>query len=188
MTNFTMNADDNSLRFGDNDDSTAGNAGDDGDDVANEEDFSVSNNDEELAEQQQLSYEYATGETTEDAEDIADDKEEDEDSDCGDDKLDKDDPSEDNKDRVYVISIDNIPQYYEKDLKTARKKLWYIGNLLLKTSVKDDMFSENYILSNNRHALKIICPYDFFLLKYHHVLFDIRIDYVIKYNIKETKF
>lgn len=94
-------------------------------------------------------------------------------------KLNEDDSDEDIEDKLYIISIDNIPHYYENNLENARKKMWEIANLLVKTSSHDFDTTDYYIFTNSLDSIKIIAPYNFLLLKYHHVLFEFRIDYVL---------
>jgi len=101
-------------------------------------------------------------------------------------KLNYYDEDEDIEDKLYIISIDNIPHLYGKDLKDLRVKMWEIANALLKSSKNEN--EGYYIFTNNLNEIKIICPYDFFILKYHHVLYELKIDYVLNYNlyIKKT--
>lgn len=95
-------------------------------------------------------------------------------------KLNYYDEDEDKEDRLYIISIDNIPHLYAKDLKELRAKMWEIANVLLKSSKNES--DGYYIFTNNLNEIKIICPYDFFILKYHHVLYEIKIDYVLSHS------
>lgn len=95
-------------------------------------------------------------------------------------KLNYYDEDEDKKDRLYIISIDNIPHLYAKDLKELRTKMWEIANVLLKSSKNES--DGYYIFTNNLNEIKIICPYDFFILKYHHVLYELKIDYVLNHT------
>ena len=100
-----------------------------------------------------------------------------------DDKLNYLDKDENIEDKFYVISIDNIPHFYETNLTLARQKMWDIANSLLKTA-RTNCSSENYLISQNTNHVKIVCPYQFFMITYHHVLFELRLDYVIQYNMK----
>jgi len=95
------------------------------------------------------------------------------------DKLNDDDSDEDIDEKLYVISIDNIPHYYEENLENARKKMWDIANLLIKSSCQNFDTTDYYIFTNSLDEIKIIAPYNFLLLKYHHVLFEFKIDYVL---------
>ena len=54
-------------------------------------------------------------------------------------KLNEDDCDEDVSDKLYIISMDGIPYYYENDLVSARSKMWTIANnLLRKDSIVND--------------------------------------------------
>ena len=59
------------------------------------------------------------------------------------------------------------------------------NSLLKKTNEKDDGIgpNDNYIYTNSLDSIEIISPYNLFLLKYHHVLHELKIDYVL--NLKE---
>jgi hypothetical protein len=94
-------------------------------------------------------------------------------------KLNEEDSDEDIEEKLYVISIDNIPHYYEENLENARKKMWDIANLLIKSSSRDFDTTDYYIFTNSLDEIKIIAPYNFLLLKYHHVLFEFKIDYIL---------
>ena len=99
-------------------------------------------------------------------------------------KLNYYDEDEDKEDKLYIISIDNIPHLYGKSLKDLRAKMWDIANVLLKSKNEYDGY---YIFTNNLNEIKIICPYEFFILKYHHVLYELKIDYVLDYKLYVKK-
>jgi hypothetical protein len=99
-------------------------------------------------------------------------------------KLNYYDEDEDKEDKLYIISIDNIPHLYGKSLKDLRSKMWDIANVLLKSKNEYDGY---YIFTNNLNEIKIICPYEFFILKYHHVLYELKIDYVLDYKLYVKK-
>ena len=99
-------------------------------------------------------------------------------------KLNYYDEDEDKEDKLYIISIDNGPHLYGKNLKDLRSKMWDIANALLKS---ESEYEGYYILTNNLNEIKIICPYEFFILKYHHVLYEFKIDYVIDYKLYVKK-
>lgn len=99
-------------------------------------------------------------------------------------KLNYYDEDEDKEDKLYIISIDNVPHLYGKNLKDLRSKMWDIANALLKS---ESEYEGYYILTNNLNEIKIICPYEFFILKYHHVLYEFKIDYVIDYKLYVKK-
>ena len=62
--------------------------------------------------------------------------------------------------------------------------MWDIANVLLKSKNEYDGY---YIFTNNLNEIKIICPYEFFILKYHHVLYELKIDYVLDYKLYVKK-
>lgn len=98
-------------------------------------------------------------------------------------KLNEDDCDEDLSDKLYIISMDGVPYYYENDLVSARSKMWTIANNLLKNdSVHDFESNTNYIFTNNLNKVSLISPYNFFGLNYHHTICELQIDYVVRYN------
>ena len=102
-------------------------------------------------------------------------------------KLNEDDCDEDVSDKLYIISMDGIPYYYENDLVSARSKMWTIANNLLRkdsssSSVHDIENNTNYIFTNNLNKVSLISPYNFFGLNYHHTICELQIDYVVRYN------
>ena len=104
-------------------------------------------------------------------------------------KLNDNDEDEDDEDKIYIISLNNIPHFYEKDLSTARKKMFDIANILLKkANTKDDGIgpNDNYIFTNSSDSMQIISPYNFILLKYHHILYELKIEYVLRYSLIHT--
>jgi hypothetical protein len=99
-----------------------------------------------------------------------------------DEKINEDDCDEDSVDKLYVISLDGIPYYYENDLISARSKMWDIANNILKKDSVKDFENPNYIFTNNLNKVSLISPYNFFGLNYHHTICELQIDYVIRYN------
>ena len=89
--------------------------------------------------------------------------------------LNDNDDDEKLEDRFYIISIDGIPYFYEKSLVNARTKMWNIANTMLKTTNDSNL----QILSSNINEIKIVSPYQFFILNYNHILFHFTIDYVL---------
>ena len=85
-------------------------------------------------------------------------------------------------DKIYIISIDNIPHFYEQNFDQAKKKMWEIASNILKTSYDTEFENDNFILSRNVHQVQIVCPYKFLMLNYNHILFNLRIDYVVKFD------
>ena len=99
-----------------------------------------------------------------------------------DEKINDDDDDEDSVDKLYIISLDGVPYYYEHDLISARTKMWDIANNILKKDSVKDFENPNYIFTNNLNKVSLISPYNFFGLNYHHTICELQIDYVIRYN------
>lgn len=98
-------------------------------------------------------------------------------------KINENDDDEDIEERLYVISLDGSPHYYEADLKSARSTMWKIANNLLRNNNDDSSFySDNYIFTNSLNKVSLISPYYFFGLNYHYTICELQIDYIIKYN------
>ena len=97
-------------------------------------------------------------------------------------KINYDDDDEDEVDKLYIITIDDIPYYYENDLPTARSKMWSIANNLVKNDNNNLENSNNYIFTNNLNKVSLISPYSFFGLNYHYTICELSIEYVIRYN------
>lgn len=89
--------------------------------------------------------------------------------------LNENDDDEKLENRLYILSIDGIPYFYEENLVNVRNKMWNVANTMLKTANDSNL----QILSSNINEIKIISPYQFFMLNYNHVLFHFTIDYVI---------
>jgi hypothetical protein len=103
-----------------------------------------------------------------------------------DDKLNYNDTDEtDCENKVYIISLNGIPYFYDENLPSLRNTMWDIANNLLKNSNSP---SSNYILTNNSNEVKIISPYNFFwFFNYNHTISELKIDYVIKFPTKQEK-
>ena len=48
-------------------------------------------------------------------------------------KINENDDDEDTEDKIYVISLNGSPHFYESNLVSARATMWKIANKLLKT-------------------------------------------------------
>lgn len=100
------------------------------------------------------------------------------DNDC--DKINENDEDENRKDKIYVISIDSIPYYYEYDLKSARIKMWNIATEIMNEINDEFTFNSRYIFTNSQNKISVISPYSFIGLNYHHTISELEINYVIK--------
>ena len=102
------------------------------------------------------------------------------------DKINENDDDEDIEDKLYVISLDGSPHFYEADLVSARTTMWKIANNLLKSKKDSSSFyveNNKYIFTNNLNKVSLISPYNFFGLNYHYTICELQIDYVIRYNL-----
>jgi len=139
--------------------------------VTNEEDENTNEEDENTNEDDEN--------TNEDDEQI---NEEDEQIKENDEKINEDDEDEYSVDKLYIISLDGVPYYYENDLISARSKMWDIANNILKKDSEKDFENPNYIFTNNLNKVSLISPYNFFGLNYHHTICELQIDYVVRYK------
>lgn len=94
-------------------------------------------------------------------------------------KIDENDDDENTEDKIYIISLNGSPHFYESDLVSARATMWKIANKLLKGTNYDE--NNNYIFTNSLNKVSLISPYNFFGLKYHYTICELQIDYVIRY-------
>ena len=113
------------------------------------------------------------------------DEEEDEEED-GNNMLNSEDEDESIEDKIYIISIDGKPFYYDNDLKSAKQNILAIGNEFLIS------LNQKYEISTSSSHYKLLCDfklrkidvvstYSFFgLFSYNHTLFNLNLDYVIK--------
>jgi len=99
-----------------------------------------------------------------------------------DEKINEDDEDEYSVDKLYIISLDGVPYYYENDLISARSKMWDISNNILKKDSEKDFENPNYIFTNNLNKVSLISPYNFFGLNYHHTICELQIDYVVRHK------
>lgn len=95
-------------------------------------------------------------------------------------KIDENDDDENTEDKIYIISLNGSPHFYESDLVSARATMWKIANKLLKGTNYDEN-NNNYIFTNSLNKVSLISPYNFFGLKYHYTICELQIDYVIRY-------
>jgi hypothetical protein len=87
------------------------------------------------------------------------------------------------EEKIYIISMNNIPYFYDDNLSSIRNTMWDIANNLLKDKDNDFDSSKHYILTNNSNEIKIICPYNFlWFFNYNHTVAELKIDYAVKYN------
>lgn len=98
-------------------------------------------------------------------------------------KLNESDSDEDNENVMYVISIDNVPYYYHKDLVSVRKNMWKLAHQYIISDEDDEIGVSNdkYIMTNNPNNIQIISPLDFLFFRYSNVLHVLKIDYILPF-------
>jgi hypothetical protein len=99
-------------------------------------------------------------------------------------KINDSDSDEDNENVIYVVSIDNTPYYYDKDLVSARKNMWKLAHQYIISDENDDemgISNDKYIMTNNPNNIQIVSPLDFLFFRYSNVLHVLKIDYIIPF-------
>ena len=95
-------------------------------------------------------------------------------------KIDDDDEDEDNEDKLYILSINNIPFFYNVDLISLRLKMWNIANSYIKPNNLFE-FENRSIISNDMNEIRIESKLDFFIFNYSNNIYTLKIDYVLPY-------
>uniref|UniRef100_A0A6C0E1U6 Uncharacterized protein n=1 Tax=viral metagenome TaxID=1070528 RepID=A0A6C0E1U6_9ZZZZ len=98
-------------------------------------------------------------------------------------KINESDSDEDNENVIYVVSIDNTPYYYDKDLVSARKNMWKLAHKYIISDEDDEIGVSNdkYIMTNNPNNIQIVSPLDFLFFRYSNVLHVLNIDYILPF-------
>jgi hypothetical protein len=91
---------------------------------------------------------------------------------------DEDEATSENK--IYIISVDGVPFYYETLLKDARSQLLNLANY--DVGKLNTTFGPGHIIvsDNNLKKVQIVAPYTFLFLTYNHVIHELTLDYVTK--------
>jgi hypothetical protein len=84
------------------------------------------------------------------------------------------------KNKIYIISLDGIPYYYETLLKDARNQLLNIANYYVGKLNTNNGLGHIIVSDNNLKQVKIVAPYTFLFLTYNHVIHEITLDYATK--------
>jgi len=116
-------------------------------DVNNEEENKDVNNEEEN------DVENEEGNDVED--DVEDDDEED------------DDEEEDDETTIYVISFDNTPFTYERDLNSAKNNIDFMAK---KYNLNDSGYHTSFIKYKDEYEINIIRSFDFGLFSYNYIM------------------
>ena len=87
---------------------------------------------------------------------------------------------EENKTKIYVISVNNIPYYYEATLTEARTQMINLANHFVGGLNEVHGPGHIYVTDNNLKRVKVIAPYNFLMLTYNYVIHEISLEYAIK--------
>jgi hypothetical protein len=69
---------------------------------------------------------------------------------------------------LYIVSVNNSPSFYVKDLKTAKDKMWEVSKCLLNEEYLKGYRTYNLRISDNE--IHIIGNHRFFLISYDQIL------------------
>jgi hypothetical protein len=95
--------------------------------------------------------------------------------------LNTDDEDEiESKSKIYVISVNNIPYYYEENLKDARQQMLNLANHFAASLNEKCGPGHIYVTDHNLKRVKVIAPYSFLMLTYNHLMYEISLEYAIK--------
>jgi hypothetical protein len=95
-------------------------------------------------------------------------------------KLDSGDEDESRVDKIYVISIDGIPYYYEKDLDKAKDQMLMLGNEFVKNLDDRDGTGHKLLCDFRMKKIEIIAPFAFLGLTYNRSMHELTLDYAVK--------
>ena len=118
--------------------------------------------------------------------DVEEDVEEDDEEDDEENENLEDDVDYEDINNLYIISINNVPYFYESDFKIARDKMLFMARQL---NYKNNLdFNDSYIRENYEHPsrtnnISVVRRYSLFFFTYDCVLHDLKIDIVKPYNI-----
>lgn len=96
------------------------------------------------------------------------------------DKLDSGDEDEDTVDKIYVISINGIPYYYERDLDKAKHQMLMLGNEFVKNLDDRDGSGHKMLCDFRMKKIEIIAPYSFFGFTYNRSMHELTLEYAVK--------
>jgi hypothetical protein len=84
------------------------------------------------------------------------------------------------EDKLYIISINGIPHYYENSLNEARNQMLTIANYFVGNLNENEGAGHLIITDNNLKKVKVVAPYTFLMLTYNYVIHELSIEYVVK--------
>ena len=91
---------------------------------------------------------------------------------------DEDEVNSENK--IYILSVNGIPYYYENTVKEARSQMLSIANHFVATLNNANGPGHIYVTDNNLRKVRVIAPYHFLMLTYNHVIHELTLDYAVK--------
>jgi hypothetical protein len=95
-------------------------------------------------------------------------------------KLDSGDEDESRVDKIYVISIDGVPYYYEKDLDKAKDQMLMLGNEFVKNLDDKDGTGHKLLCDFKMKKIEIIAPFAFLGLTFNRSMHELTLDYAVK--------
>jgi len=113
-----------------------------------------------------------------DDEKIVEDNDQDEDEEEDEDE-DEDDDDEEDETTIYVITINDIPYFYENDYQDAKKR---INTFSEKIVLGHKQTYDSYYKIINEDEIHIIINLDFILFTYNYTFYKIKIHTARKYN------
>ena len=84
------------------------------------------------------------------------------------------------EDKLYIISINGIPHYYENSLNEALNQMLTIANYCVKNLNNNEGAGHLIISDNNLKKVKVVAPYTFFMLTFNYIIHELSIEYVVK--------
>lgn len=91
---------------------------------------------------------------------------------------DEDEVNSENK--IYILSVNGVPHYYENTVKDARTQMLNIANHFVATLNSTNGPGHIYVTDNNLRKVRVIAPYHFLMLTYNHVIHELTLDYTVK--------
>lgn len=96
------------------------------------------------------------------------------------DKLNSGDEDESRVDKIYVISINDVPYYYERDLDKAKDQMLILGNEFVKNLDDRDGSGHKLLCDFRMKKIEIIAPYSFLGLTYNRSMYELTLEYAVK--------
>jgi len=97
----------------------------------------------------------------------------------------EDDIEDDDINNLYIISLNNVPYFYESELKIAQKKMLYMARVLnYKNNIdyNDSYIREYYSHPSRTNTIDVIRKYSCFFFSFDAVLHSLKIDVVKPYD------